>query len=318
VNANRDHVWLYQTARTVIRDSYFYGTQNAASQSYGVESYMSSDNLVENNIFQHVTTPILEGNSSGSVFAYNFSIDDYYNVASWMILSIYAHDAGTGMNLIEGNQGSGYIQDNIHGSHNFATVFRNQFTGLEPGKTQQTNPLILMAHSRYANVVGNVLGTSGYHTVYEYSQGVGTTGLPDKSIYLLGWSGVLGTITGSMPYDPLVASTLLRWGNYDYATNQVRWSSAEIPAGNAVPATQTLPASFYLSSKPSWWGTMPWPPIGPDVTGGQDPSGHAYDNPAQACHKNTPKDSSGILIFNADQCYRKTPAPSPPANVSVQ
>src|SRR4030095_9334775 len=50
LNSDRNHVWLYQSAHTTVRDSYFYGTRNAASQSYGVESYMSSDNLVENNI----------------------------------------------------------------------------------------------------------------------------------------------------------------------------------------------------------------------------------------------------------------------------
>src|SRR5437879_6900286 len=37
---------------TLFRSSYFYGTKNAASQSYGVESFMTSDDLVINNIFQ--------------------------------------------------------------------------------------------------------------------------------------------------------------------------------------------------------------------------------------------------------------------------
>src|SRR5204863_2832732 len=30
---------------------------------------------------------------------------------------------------------------------------------------------------------------------------------------------------------------------------------------------QTLPASFYLNSKPAFLGSTPWPPIGPDVAG---------------------------------------------------
>ena len=317
LKANRNHVWLYQTARTVVRDTYFYGTQNALALSYGVESFMGSDNLIENNIFQRVTAPVLMGNSSGTVVGYNFFTDHYYDVASWMTTSIDAHDAGTGMNLFEGNEGNGFLEDNIHGSHNFATVFRNQFTGLEPGKRLQTNAIILMAHSRYANIVGNVLGTSGYHTLYEHSQASGHTGSPDKSIYLLGWSGVQGKTAGGMPYDPLVASTLLRWGNFDYVTKQAQWNSAEIPAGNAVPADRTLPSSLYLSSKPKWWGTMPWPAIGPDVTGGQDPSGHVYANPAQVCYNVTPKDSHGILIFNADQCYKQSP-PAPATNLRVQ
>jgi len=62
---------------------------------------------------------------------------------------------------------------------------------------------------------------------------------------------------------------------------------------------------------------MPWPAIGPDVTGGQDPSGHVYANPAQVCYNNTPKDSNGILIFNADKCYKQSPS-APPTNPTVQ
>src|SRR5881296_2343846 len=96
---------------------------------------------------------------------------------------------------------------------------------------------------------------------------------------------------------------------FDYATNQTHWNSAEIPAGNAVPATHTLPSSLFLSSRPNWWGTMPWPAIGPDVTGGQDPAGHAYKIPARVCYDNTSKDSNGILIFNANICYNDPVAP---------
>src|SRR5207245_9212759 len=75
LNANRNHVWMQQAARIEVRDSYFYGTKNAASQSYGVESFTTSDDLVVNNIFHHFTTPLMTGPSSGSVFAYNYLID---------------------------------------------------------------------------------------------------------------------------------------------------------------------------------------------------------------------------------------------------
>ena len=115
-----------------------------------------------------------------------------------------------------------------------------------------------------------------------------------------------------------VASTLLRWGNYDYATSQTRWNAAEIPAGNAVPSSQALPASFFLSVKPGWWGTMPWPAIGPDVTGGQDLSGHVFAIPAQVCYTGSAKDGNGILIFNADRCYGQRLSPASPTNLKIQ
>jgi len=311
LNPKRNHVWLNQAARIEVRDSYFYGTKNAATQSYGVESFTTSDDLVVNSIFHHVTTPLMTGPSSGSVFAYNYLIDTYYTVATWMMAGLVgSHDAGTGMNLFEGNVGNQFLMDLYHGTGNLATLFRNQLTGTEPNKTQgNTIPVNIWAYNRFVNIVGNVLGTSRYHRVYEDSQTPsGTTRNPDRSIYLLGFTGVLEQISSGLAYDPLIVSGLLRWGNYDYATNQTRWNPAEIPAGVAVPTTQTLPPSLFLSSRPSWWGIMPWPAIGPDVTGGQDPAGYAFKIPAQVCYDNSLKDGNGILSFNANNCY---PLPQP-------
>jgi hypothetical protein len=57
--------------------------------------------------------------------------------------------------------------------------------------------------------------------------------------------------------DPNVKATLLRHGNFDYVTNSVVWDPSI--------SDHALPASLYLTSKPSWWGTLPWPSIGPDL-----------------------------------------------------
>jgi hypothetical protein len=124
-------------------------------------------------------------------------------------------------------------------------------------------------------------------------------------------------------------STLFRWGNYDTVNNAVRFVNSEVPSGlslyaNPVPASQTLPASFYLSAKPGWWGTMPWPAIGPDVTGGDIPgvAGHAYKIPAQVCYMNMGglADGTGpILSFNASACYSGNhTAPSGPTNLKIR
>src|SRR6266516_7729761 len=171
--------------------------------------------------------------------------------------------------------------------------------------------------NRLVHLVGNVLGTAGFHTTYEDSQTAsGTPGNVNGSIYVLGYTGVQETTP--LGYDSKTVSTLLRWGNFDYATNQTHWNSAEIPAGNAVPATHTLPSSLFLSSRPNWWGTMPWPAIGPDVTGGQDPTGHVYKIPAQVCFNNSLKNADGTLIFNANNCYNDPVAPdTTPPTVSM-
>jgi hypothetical protein len=68
-----------------------------------------------------------------------------------------------------------------------------------------------------------------------------------------------------------------------------------------------LPASLYRIGKPKWWGAMPFPATGPDVTGGAGPGGHSYGNPAQACYLHEMGGSDGgaggPLIFNASRCY---------------
>jgi len=142
-----------------------------------------------------------------------------------------------------------------------------------------------------------------------------------------------------------VKTTLLRWGNYDTVNDAARFLASEIPTsgvrslnGNFVPATQTLPASFFLPGKPSWfttpWGEPAWPPIGPDVTGGNHPdpglNGHAYKIPARLCYENSPVDSGysviqrdrGFLLFNATACYQQTTSdtspPAAPQNLRVQ
>lgn len=169
-------------------------------------------------------------------------------------------------------------------------------------------------------------------------------------------------------WDPETLDYLMRWGNYDTVTGVVHWcgnssdtgwtstcaSTTEIPAQNFSPYTQpvptlgdtgagqgALPKSFAYSSAPSWWGSLPWPAIGPDVTGGSVGvcasgsfamlpatnasqcmtgslstgwAGHVNMNPAMNCYLNVmngPVDgeypgtnSTGTpLSFNAATCY---------------
>lgn len=314
---NRNHVWMQWSSRIVVRDSYFFNTQNHQSQSYGIETYLSSDCLIENNIFQQVTTPFQgNGSSSGCVVGYNFTINNVYNSSpGWMIAGNSLHAAGLDNILFEGNQANAAIFDNIHGTHNFATAFRNRYIGWEATKNTQTNAFQIYAGVRYNNLIGNVLGQAGYHNHYADLAPSGTS--PQTSIYVLGWSGN-GGATGCCANDTLVASTSMRWGNYDVVNAAVQWNSAEVPSAispypNTVPATHTLPNSFYLAGKPSWFGSVPFPPIGPDVTGGTGPGGFSYDIPAKNCYSTImggPADGTGsILAFNAATCYAAASGP---------
>lgn len=323
LNANRNHVWLYQSYRNEVRDSYFYGTQGAASQSYGVETFIASANLVENNIFEHVTIPMMLGAAgAGNVYGYNYALDDFYFNPNWMQASQYHHNAGISYNLFEGNETAGFNADNVWGTSHFATLFRNRLHGWETGKTLQTIAVHVYAHDRYFNVVGNILGTDAYHDNYQSIPPSGTSA--NTSIYVLGWSASGGRTHSSIPNDTFVADSMMRWGNYDTVNDATRWEASELPSGispygNPVPPDQTLPNSYYLSAKPVWFGTVPWPPIGPDVTGGQEVAGHVHKIPARVCYENTPKDANNILIFNADSCYgTASSGPAPPPNLRVQ
>jgi hypothetical protein len=336
LNANRNHIWLWQSAHITVQNSYFYGTENAASQSYGVESFISSDNLVMNNIFQHITASLMMGPAMGSVFVYNFGVNDYYYVADYIQQMIFmGHDAGAEYNLFEGNEGTGFDGDVFHGTSGLNTVFRTRASGWEPGKTNGTATVELMAYTRDDNFIGNVLGQPGYDTAYQTQLGAGT----GATIYDLGAGDSEGSVV--VPNDSLVASTLMRWGNYDTFKNSTQWNNAEVPStttsyANSVPTTETLPASFWLSSTPSWWPSgKPWPPIGPDVASGNMGlcsggsfagmgatsssqcgsggtlasayAGHVNTIPAMDCYLSTmsgPPDGSGsALSFNASQCY---------------
>jgi len=349
VKPDRSHVSLWTDAHVTIRDSYLFQTANGVSQSYGVETFGASDVLQENNIFQQVAAPqMFNSDCEGCVAAYNFSINDLYTASTnWLQQSTNFHSSVQFV-LLEGLVGSGLYSDRFHGTSHFATLFRNRLDGQEKNgttsTTSHTNPLILYPLSRYMNVIGNVLGTAGYHN--NYQDIANNSPSPDTSIYLI------GTGASFVVDDLKTGSTLMRWGNYDAVTLGIRWcgsplntgwlntcgSISEVPIGlsnfaNPVPTLgdvgagqSAMPASFYRSSMPSWWpSTKPWPPIGPDVTGGNIPSvgGHAYTIPAEDCYLNTmggPSDGTGnVLSFNAGNCYGSIGSSSvaPPTNLQV-
>ena len=352
------HFWGYQTTHVTIRDSYFYGGPGAAD-GYGPDLYNGADMLMENNITHHLGIPMNNEGCVGCVFGYNFSIDDFYSVGGsalgWQQNSSARHGVGDAFVLFEGHNGIGLIGDDVHGSSHFFTAFRNFWSGrdlaLTQGvpKTQQTSPIIANAYNRYWNIIGNVMGTAGYHTNYQVAPASatdpGNAGRANVSIYgNLGYSGNQGTFQSPLPNDTLQLSTWMRWGNYDVVNNAARFVNAEVPTTapaypNPVPGSQALPASFYLSARPAWWGTPwgtpPWPAVGPDVTGGNVTSGsgaastlggHAYKIPARLCFENSPGDTVNYgalspvpIVFNANTCYgTPTAPPSPPTAIQVQ
>jgi hypothetical protein len=342
-NAWLNHVWLFQSAWDTVESSYFYGVHSGGGiESYGIESYLASSNLIHNNIFQQISAPFMAGPTEGSVYAYNYALNDPSGAATIMSAMAWStHDVDQ-FSLFEGNIGPQGRADSTFANGDFNTFFRNRFLGADYAdgttKAGYTYAVGLEFLNRYYNLIGNVLGTSGYHNTYESSPNVcgSSCTTTDRSIYVFGFPGAGAQTCANSTYCPpdySVAGSVLRWGNYDTVNAAVRFVSGEVPSGispygNAVPSTEILPASFYLSAKPSWWSfpsgnaATPWPAIGPDVSGGTGPGGHSYSSPAQNCYANVmggPSNGTGsALSFSAAACYSSVLAPPTGLTVVVQ
>jgi hypothetical protein len=278
------HIQLLHVNQSTVENSYFFLTQNTTAVSYGVECYSCTDNLIVNNIFHGVTTPMItNGPGIANAWAYNYTINEYYtSSAGYSIPARGDHASASQMNLTEGNISNGVTADVIHGTGNMETYFRNyeyvepacwtggsSFSSATYGSCTSgiTNMQIFSFH-RFFNLIGNVLGTSGVNTVYNSGSATNSN--------VLG----IGYGNGGVPNDPNVQATIMLWGNADSATGfgSPRFNCGEVPTAltgvqapysNPCPASHTLPASFIYSSTPPWWPSgKPWPLIGPDVTGG--------------------------------------------------
>ena len=363
-SGGRNHVYMYNNAVGVVRDSYFEGSVGHTSGGgYMIDPGESSDWLVENNITDQLPAGLIVGENYNSfTLGYNFTWNN--NPGNGMQVTYVCHDPGAYMILIEGNDINGVSQDTQHGGCNASTYFRNHIPGQQPvpvdinnGGTQNQSPFELQANQRGTNIIGNVLGMlkcsggtfngrtadkasqciggvigGSFNTNYEASPNTGTTSPCYTSIFVLGWVAGCAAVSGNFHDDTEVANEMMRWGNCDTVTATCRFVNSEIPTastpffnGLTVPASHTLPSSFYYNSRPAWYasayGNPPFPPMGPDVTGGNLatlPAGTANEIPARLCYENTPQDSTNypgttIIAFDANNCYGTGVGSNPPA-----
>ena len=225
-----------------------------SSRAYGIFfNSFGSANLVENNQLYHLWFGVvMAGAISGNVISYNY-INELYADTAWNTSAIAFHGAHPVMNLIEGNYSYGRLMaDNVWGTSSHNTFFRNKHALLS-GKLGGNWNVDLQYRSLYYNVVGNVLGTTGTESSYVLEN---TTFAPAATtIYRFGYNSEGDSSPSGN--DPNVSATVLRHGNWDSNTHGVVWNSSD---------DRVLPASFYLTGKPIWWGSMQWPAIGPDVS----------------------------------------------------
>jgi hypothetical protein len=212
------------------------------------------------------------------------------------------------MNLWEGNDGEQFGADGYFGGSSHGTLHRSYITGRHPRNGAEGESVRLLRLSYYYNIIGNVLGTNS-NTYDRYVQQ--TDGCPGLGPYALGFPNIGNcsmtqdsdhpTVPISYP-DAKVTSTLCRWGNYDYFNDAIQWTTSEMTSCGT-PAAQTVPTSYVYTSRPSFIpSSIPWPPIGPDVTGGNgDTSGHVNKIPARLCWETRNLVAGGT--FNRAACY---------------
>jgi hypothetical protein len=240
--ANFFHVLAVVACNFVVRDSYFYYTTNQSTTSYGIGSGGEvSAALFENNILQGIVDPLNpDASCTGCVFDYNYSINQADTATNVMFASSPMHAAGTDYILEEGNIGSGTNLDNTHGPHFLNTFYRNYFNGYEANNgnavNNSTTPVTVGSFSRYNNFVANVLGTPGYHTVYQCvpsssTQQYCSTDAGSGPGYVHIWSAGFSGDTAQRDFtnspfelnDTLTVSSFMRWGNWDTVRGAVSW-----------------------------------------------------------------------------------------------
>ena len=303
-------IGLYGTYRSEVRNSYIH---ESAWPSPGGGGYLSginsgaSDNLFENNIMWNGDKNIvMRGSGGGNVAAYNY-MDD-----AWIYGYPLGPEAGANaghyttphFELLEGNYSHNYKGDAYWGNSIYITVFRNWLSGIRAAHgnlatytfTQAgiTYPYMdlwgrtavdIQAHSFYHNLVGNVLGKQG-QTLLSFNNGTfsstQTTWVPENLASSIdGAANVIMWNIGS-EQDPTawtwVANTyqtIQRDGNWDWVTQTQKWlgigGTYAAPLGTSKP----IPNSLYLTSKPAFFGSNPWPWVDPST-------GTTYVLPAKA------------------------------------
>jgi hypothetical protein len=260
-----------------VRDSYFHHTPRYdGDHGYGtnIHSY-ASDNLIENNIFYYLHLGVVIGSAggSGNVVSYNYMERTEHHQPNWFIGHIGTHGAHAYMNLFEGNVVNKTGGDSYWGSGSHNVFFRNRITRENPGQPVISDIAAVEINSLnyYVTYVANILGVPGCPGPVE--QIPLETRWDNPVLWIIGFAedSSLG-----YPTDPKVAQTLIKTGNWECPTNAVQWTTSE----------RTIADSLYLSSKPTWFGALPWPAFTPERAGFNPSSFNKI--PAQVRFENRP------------------------------
>ncbi len=262
---------LEMSVECEVRRCFFHNAAGYPGQSdgYGIMlNYGASNCLLVDNIADRTASFVIANGASSCAVIYNY-VHDTCRAQRYSRGITVNHGPHGFMFLMEGNILPTVVNDGYHGSTSHVVVFRNSINGLNSTEPIQRKLLNLCRGSYFHSVVGNILGDPSWRPDY-YDQPYPASRV--GAVYALGWPSAdsLGladfadvpwtnwTKSTSAP-DADVARTLLRHGNYDHYHGAAEWDSRV--------ASRTIPDSLIYSSKPDFFGTLHWPPIGPDVNG---------------------------------------------------
>jgi len=364
--AQDDFIDMEYSAHSTVMSNYIYNSVSTGTGVYAVEIWDSSDNLILNNICQRtVECWVNNGGGEGNVIADNFAIYSLFNLSSNLLAAaVFDHTAGDAFTLLEGDFSPSVQLDDTHGTHNFFTEFRSAIPGWASncsggGCTNQTWPNYIYGGARYTNLFANIWGQAGYHNaLYAAASASSCNGTTTTELVVGCGAGVVGTSfcnnascsAASSANDLYASTTLAFYDNYDTYTGSTCTSTSGLcvvnlangfqdTTGNpssyvALASPGAMPPSFIFAAAPTFFGNIPFPAIGPDVSGGNlgicsggtysgnyatagvqctggslitSFAGHANANPAMNCFLNvmggTPDGSGSVLNFSPSSCY---------------
>lgn len=341
--ADGEHVSITWGYHDEVRDSYF---SNEFMHQPGVldadiqVGYKTTASLIENNIIERGhQSIILEWGAAGNVVAYNYITGAFdRNTPNLVIGGIDFHGAHPQFNLLEGNVAPDIYADPFWGTSSHTTAFRNWLAGTTRVCSPMTGRGAVTcagANGHYAfqaaravqisylatqnNFAGNVLGSVRMQALINNLKrlaqipSVGYPALRGYDDAAYGWTfgysgdGDDGSGTGCSGGPPPCHATAASLGSFLHGNfNNIDKSVAWAPG-----KTHILPPSLYLSAKPWWWGALPFPATGPDITGGPGPGGHSFGNSAEACYERVMGGSDGgagnPLPFDPAACFGAPP-----------
>ena len=283
--ADGDHVWMSFSLGIEIRHCFFHdgflhgpGTTDDSLKM----NWKDTACLIVDNIFWRMHGCVIcQFGSAGNVIAYNFATNSYHyegstNDVYTQIPPYTSHGAHPMFNLWEGNIGSQWKMDASHGSSSHNVVLRNVCTAEDwyapPINTRYTTVDLADGHwetgyqaafvqnwcSSSNSLVGNIAGSPMFVTTHNgLYLAISTNSYPGSACFEFGFSyddtSYTTALTGFQSYLPW--QSVLMQGNYDYKTATQHW--------DPTISDHSITNSYFLTSKPSWFGILNWPPFDP-------------------------------------------------------